>query len=1189
MGLQVIRSPHTEALVDELARLLVAAGSTDPFEPLPIVVGSRGMERWLRQELATRLGQATLLSFPLIGQLLDRATRWLVADARPERRLWEAEPQTAQGPWSAAVLTLRLLPLVRSHLGEAAFAGPARFLDGVGSDDPVGARELTLCAQLAGEILALLHDRPVEVLAWLARAAGAATDSEARGRSPELQRDRVDAGSVAEGRERWVEALVVALHADAEADRLSPARLYDQLRRRAPRSEGLPPLFVFGLSTLRPGDKLRLALLARHLDLQLLLLSPTSAWVGDLVSEREERRLRRRAGALTEEREQELQLQNPLLRASGVPSRDLQRWVLELSDELEVDDRELASRLPAQPRTLLEAVQQWIVDAGERPARGAWRDHAGCPSLQLHATHGSLRQVEALRDELLRRFSLDATLEPRHVLVMTPDVATYAPLLAAVFERPVRAGNGAQVPSLPLHIADLGLRARNPVAEALLSVLALGSERVTAARLVALLGQEPVRARFGLDEEDVELIRALVQRSGARWGWDAADRARHGQPRSDLNTLRFGLERLALGVLMPDEGGLSVIEAMGARGAATGELQPAVPLEVFGRESADRVGRLLWAIRTIESVVEELSPPRGAEAWRAQLGHAIEALTLVTDDQVWLRARVFEELEELLPSVEGPPLAREAVQSLLEGHFELPQRGDRPVTGAITVCAIEPMRSVPFRVIALLGMDEDAFPRRASRPSWSPLLPSRPMEYDRRVVDRHMFLETLLSARDALLLFGAGFEPRAGEPVPQSIVVEELAELLKRACDGTSDSSSSPGWGRVRHPLQPWSEAVLEGATVRTFDSALVAAALQVRAVACGELRPTEAGMPASRRGTPWPRLTREALTLDADSLATTLCKPQRALLHDVLRLEVEHRVQELEEREPLDADSLEEWGLRRQLLETLILDEQVRSQLETRLRAEGDLPAYAAGEQLLDQLAAQARAIRALLAGLAGEHDSAPARFVARVAAGQGSLLLTAVAPHLVRCGDEEWLVFTTASKVTSGRARMSAWCALLVASLDPEAGSTLRGALLIGMGDKQSTGLRAYRRPVDPLAIVQALLEVRTQLLRQPVLLFPFLSEGVAKQLAKLGPEQSLRQEVDRLWNRNKEPYQGLLTDPWVDTLFGHYGEEELLAATDELVQLAEQVWSPLLTHESHELPEELDGEAVGSARGTDARRGS
>ncbi len=150
----------------------------------------------------------------------------------------------------------------------------------------------------------------------------------------------------------------------------------------------------------------------------------------------------------------------------------------------------------------------------------------------------------------------------------------------------------------------------------------------------------------------------------------------------------------------------------------------------------------------------------------------LDDFTHVEDAAAWIRGQVDDTLASILPddSVQPLRLDRTAIGVLLQGAFELPAHGDRPVTGAVTVCALEPMRSVPFRVIAVLGLDDGAFPRPGRTPAWDPFATPRPAEHDRRKIDRHLFLEAVLCARDALLLFGNGFEAARGARVPLSVV-----------------------------------------------------------------------------------------------------------------------------------------------------------------------------------------------------------------------------------------------------------------------------------------------------------------------------------------------------------------------------------------------------------------------------------
>jgi exodeoxyribonuclease V gamma subunit len=308
---------------------------------------------------------------------------------------------------------------------------------------------------------------------------------------------------------------------------------------------------------------------------------------------------------------------------------------------------------------------------------------------------------------------------------------------------------------------------------------------------------------------------------------------------------------------------------------------------------------------------------------------------------------------------------------VLRGAFELPQRGDRPATGAVTLSALEPMRSVPFRVIAVLGLDDRAFPRVSRPPAWDPFAKKRPGEHDRRTIDRHLFLESVLCARDALLLFGNGFEQKRGDRAPMSVVVSELAELCEAAL------GLEAGAFVVSHPLQPWSEAAFveteasprgaRASAVRSvrpalsYDTAWVASALARRR----EVR-APAGLAATQPGATMPPDDSSQSSLDALVLAKALSKPQEELLKRRLGLSLAMGEQALADREPLELDTLEGYELREQALALLGRGGGVDlTAWEARLSGEGRLPMRSGGRRVLATARDEAAGVLAKLSAL--------------------------------------------------------------------------------------------------------------------------------------------------------------------------------------------------------------------------------
>lgn len=1067
----------------------------DPFEPVPIVVGSRGMETWLRHRLATDLGGLAGAEFVFPGPAFDAAIRWILSPSG--RPFWEHAAGRVD-PWKGAALTMRVLTKIRARQGDASFERVRRYLGPTGG--AVRARELGFAEQVTRTLGQLLENRPDDVNAWL------------------------DGRRAPEPEHAWLGALLTDLHSEIEEP--SPAQLLAQLEA-APPSAARKTLTVFGLSTLSVGAKRRVAALARHLDLHVFALAPSAEWWADIHSRGEVRAALARAGSDEVKRSllEQLDKQNAILSSLGLPSRDLQLWMEELSYAAPIEPAPLPP-----PSSLLTSVQGWVDAAGEAPAPDArpWSAHAGDGSIEVHACHGALRQCEALRDELLRRFAADPTLDPREVLVMTLDVATYAPLIAAVFSR----ADGA--PAIPVHIADLGLRATNPVADALLQALAFGEERVTASRLLELLAIAPVRARLGLSEDDVADVRAMVADSGIRWAWDAADRARHDQPHLDQNTVRFGLERLGLGVMMPTPEGLGVVKAQG------GELGPALPLELSTRDRVARFGKLAELCDTLQEASLEARRPATMREWRLRLGALLDALTRVEGPELGLRKQVDARLAELLQGEEATTLELAAILARLAEAFEVPRQGERPITGAVTVCALEPMRSVPFRVIAVVGLDDGVFPRASRPPSWDPFAAPRHGEYDRRTADRHLFLETLLCARDALLLFGTGFGPKRGERLPLSVVVSELGEVVAR---GTG--ASSPEDALILHPLQPWSARAFADPARAPFDSlwARARAALDAAKDAGLGATPEDAVMPEEEN------LTKRS----PRQLARALCNAPQELLEGRLALKLREEDGAPLDREPLEPNKLDDWKVRDRVMRALVEDPGVdRDALEARLRAEGTLPLSHAGRGALDRCVAdateaigQARALggdRVELDPVAFEHDG---------------LTLGAAVVDARRIDGALVFVWTTASKEAKEKLLLEAWLTLLVARAE---GLDVERAILVGF---QHTHELSAPNEAEAREWLAELIGLFRRSRTGPTLLVPKLSKAIVEASTKRPdlPLDDLVRAKQGKWDGDSDYGEGALEDAWVHALFGHLTIDDLADRAADVFDLASAVWAPLL----------------------------
>jgi exodeoxyribonuclease V gamma subunit len=778
---------------------------------------------------------------------------------------------------------------------------------------------------------------------------------------------------------------------------------------------------------------------------------------------------------------------------------------------------------------------------------------------------------------LLQLFAQDPSLEPRDVLVMTPDIETFAPLVAAVFARHGGAlkpgasedsSPGASVlPAIPTSIADLGLSRTNPMAEVLLTLLRLAGERVTATRVFSLLSLQPVRFRFGIGDDDLGALQDLIRASGLRWGLDADDRSAAGQPRSDQNTLRFAAERLALGVLMADEDPLGVVQGEDTN------LGPSVPLDAQGTQAVDHAGTLLTLLRVLRVHRAALAGPASIAAWRGCLLQALDALADTSDSSAWLRSEVVDALDVL--AQQAAPLGdvaveRAALVKWLAGGFEVSQRGDRPITGAVTVCALQPMRSVPFRVVALLGMDDKAFPRGGRAKTWDPFERRRAGERDGRETDRHLLLEAMLSARERLLLFWSGHGVDNGKAQAAAVPVEELLEVVgaltvrKRAALVQE------------HPLQPWSEGNF-APDATSHDAALASAAEQLRELRAGSREPARPNFFRDRSVT-LPEEPEPIRVLSVDDLAWALYGPQKVLLKDRLGLTVTVGNDGLEDREPLDLEGIDNDAITLRVLTALqagasaMQPTQLAARLGARLAGEGHRPLRPDVAAVLQTRVDSAHETRAQAEGVRGT----PHGPLELAWTGRGGLQLVGRVADVRAHEGRLLLQWTTTYSAASAPSQLAAFAHLLVAHAMR---LPVIGARILSPGMPATPGHAAgvflalpsdvHGTPEVAALLLDDLMAIYASMRRRALPLFPRTSLNVAMvlhasddDLDAPGTLDRLRAEAENAWAGRPPKLRGDGQDPWIARIFDGYDPcNDLSPSADGLLDLARRVWLPIL----------------------------
>ncbi len=207
----------------------------------------------------------------------------------------------------------------------------------------------------------------------------------------------------------------------------------------------------------------------------------------------------------------------------------------------------------------------------------------------------------------------------------------------------------------------------------------------------------------------------------------------------------------------------------------------------------------------------------------------MERLTLVDRADNWQTGQVQREFAEVLADAatrEDTPMRLTDIRALLGRHLAgRPTRANFR-TGTLTVCTMVPMRSVPHRVVCLVGLDDGVFPR-LGLVDGDDALARNPMtgERDIRSEDRQLLLDAIGAATEMLVVTYTGANEHTGQRRPPAVPLGELLDALDVTTTRKVRSRIV-----VEHPLQPFdvknvTPGVLGVPTPFTFDPALLVAA----------------------------------------------------------------------------------------------------------------------------------------------------------------------------------------------------------------------------------------------------------------------------------------------------------------------------------------------------------------------------
>lgn len=806
--LTVYHSNHLETQKDILLHLIESQPLDNPLEAETLLVQSPGMAKWLQLQIADKLGVAANFQFPMPASFIWQQYCANLADVQQQSQFSKEAMM-----WHLLSLIPQCdLPLLKSYLSHS---------------ENAQANIYQLARNIADLFDQYLVYRPDWILYWEENNDELIFNqireqfSEADSRlSQQIEQDIRWQGQL------W-RALIAQIRLVTGQQNL-PHRAYLHRQYLAKLAEGKPEnlpsrLFVFGISALPQSYLMYLQAISRYCDVHLFFTNPSKHYWGDIVDPQFLQKTYRtlydkqeQIPLLTEQEAADFQqfyeqtqenerllVGNPLLASWGKLGRDFLYLLTEIQPDRDIIFPVEHQESEQQETRLLNQIQQRILDLQPSQKNSLhWQetDH----SVKIQACHSEMREVEVLYDYLLQLFQQNPDLTPKDVVVMTVNIEKYAPYVNAVF------GQYYDNRQIPFSISDHKLSASDVLVGQFLKLLHLKDNQFSAEEVLAFLDVPAIRSKFGISLLDLDNIRYWVEHSGIRFGLEKYQE----NQQVNYNSWQAGLERLLLGNAMREEQGiwqdsLGFDNSYGLKGQLAGKL-------------ADFIDSLYRWHQLLQSAYE-------GSQWQQHLLQMIDEFFVSeshTQEILFLLKQKVNELAEQLAELKiDLPLEAEVVADVLTEKLDTQDAALTFLTGKVSFCTLLPMRSIPFKVVCLLGMNETDYPRQHQKNSFD-LMQYHHKKGDRarRDDDRYLFLEALLSAEKYFYISYIGRSIVDNSVREPSVLVSQLLDYLQDNLDSIPFPQDEKGQRNDKlkplvqyHSMQIFSPHNFNQKTHRTF------------------------------------------------------------------------------------------------------------------------------------------------------------------------------------------------------------------------------------------------------------------------------------------------------------------------------------------------------------------------------------
>ncbi|MDG9730133.1 exodeoxyribonuclease V subunit gamma [Ignatzschineria sp. RMDPL8A] len=791
MSLTVYHSNHLDILKSIVGHIMMNDPLESPFEKEYLLIQNFGMAKWLQTEIASELGILTQCEFLLPSKMLSNLCDELLENSEHFRQNLSQDKLF----WPLVSIIFNI------DQNDPDFDAISSYIR---CDDPT--LRLKKSVSLAKEISAVFDKYIVYRPDWIAAWDRGETVDEL----PPLH---------AIWQQKLWREVMRFLNYPTHFGNIKPlleARLDDPIYMEPLKTKLPKRLFIIGLTSLPPLFLDLLMCFKEYIDIHLFFNNPSQFYWGDVTKYYTELSLGREnffdesvnddilSPFTPEEPDEHWQefAGHPLLASLGKVGRDHLKILQQYPEQ-----REIEAFSEPEPSSLLHHLQYTIFNLLPPHETDKWTFDLSDRSLEIHTAYSPLREIEALYDQLLHLFNQDPTLKPSEIVVMTPDIEKYAPLIEAVFGE----GMANRHNAIPYSISDISLRHSEPLLDGFLTLLTLPTLTFKTSEILPLLKLPEVMEKYGFTERDFDLISYWIEEAFIRFGIDHHHLETLGFGDDPRHTWLWGLKRMLLGYATHDEtlihGHLPYLDIKGMDALLLGKLTAFIDHLIKWREALEAPRPLIeW-----QTIIAPLWNDFFADPDPQQSGSSDQKLTFILN--AWndiIEAGIKSGIEETFEI--------ETLRRLLEERLIDEKPIQNFIQGKVTFCSFVPMRAIPFKVVAMIGLNQEDFPKSTLYHDFD-LIQFKPYPGDRtrHSDDRYLFLEAMMSASEKLYLSYIGHSIQDNSERLPSLLIDDLFNYLK-AVTILPEGKTLDELLITHHPMAPYNpELYQEGARNQSF------------------------------------------------------------------------------------------------------------------------------------------------------------------------------------------------------------------------------------------------------------------------------------------------------------------------------------------------------------------------------------